>query len=465
VSERPKQKLLIVEDDPGLQRQLAWVFPQHEILLASTREEVLTELRRHEPPVVLQDIGLRPDPAGASDGFDTLSEILALAPRTKVIVVTASGDRANAVRAIALGAHDFYQKPVDAEVLRLIVNRAFRMAELEDENRHLTAQHSSAALDGILATSDVMLRVCRQIEKVAATSATVLLLGESGTGKEVLARALHKLSGRSQGPFVAINCAAIPETLLESELFGYEKGAFTGAHKQTIGKIEYASSGTLFLDEIGDMPLALQPKILRFLQERVIERLGGRETVPVDVRVISATNRDLAASITGQTFRQDLFYRINEVTVPIPPLRARSGDAAVIAQYLLEDRARRHERDVRGFTPEAIRAIETYEWPGNIRELENKVNGAVIMADGPQLTAADLGLKTNGHDLEFLNLRAARQQAERNAINRALVITHGNLSRAAALLGVTRPTLYDLMAKNDLKPQGRGAVVYEADTQ
>ncbi len=465
MSERPKQKLLIVEDDPGLQRQLAWVFPQHEILLASTREEVLTELRRHEPPVVLQDIGLRPDPAGASDGFDTLSEILALAPRTKVIVVTASGDRANAVRAIALGAHDFYQKPVDAEVLRLIVNRAFRMAELEDENRHLTAQHSSAALDGILATSDAMLRVCRQIEKVAATSATVLLLGESGTGKEVLARALHKLSGRSQGPFVAINCAAIPETLLESELFGYEKGAFTGAHKQTIGKIEYASSGTLFLDEIGDMPLALQPKILRFLQERVIERLGGRETVPVDVRVISATNRDLAASITGQTFRQDLFYRINEVTVPIPPLRARSGDAAVIAQYLLEDRARRHERDVRGFTPEAIRAIETYEWPGNIRELENKVNGAVIMADGPQLTAADLGLKTNGDDLEFLNLRAARQQAERNAINRALVITHGNLSRAAALLGVTRPTLYDLMAKNDLKPQGRGAAVYEADTQ
>jgi two-component system NtrC family response regulator len=454
VSERPKQKLLIVEDDPGLQRQLAWVFPQHEILLASTREEVLTELRRHEPPVVLQDIGLRPDPTGGSDGFDTLSEILALAPRTKVIVVTASGDRANAVRAIALGAHDFYQKPVDAEVLRLIVNRAFRMAELEDENRHLTAQHSSTALDGILATSDAMLRVCRQIEKVAATSATVLLLGESGTGKEVLARALHKLSGRSQGPFVAINCAAIPETLLESELFGYEKGAFTGAHKQTIGKIEYASGGTLFLDEIGDMPLALQPKILRFLQERVIERLGGRETVPVDVRVISATNRDLAAAITGQSFRQDLFYRVNEVTVPIPPLRARSGDAAVIAQYLLEDRARRHERDVRGFTPEAIRAIETYEWPGNIRELENKVNGAVIMADGPQLTAADLGLKTSGDDLEFLNLRAARQQAERNAINRALVITHGNLSRAAALLGVTRPTLYDLMAKNDLKPQG-----------
>jgi two-component system NtrC family response regulator len=454
VNERPKQKLLIVEDDPGLQRQLAWVFPQHEILLASTREEVLTELRRHEPPVVLQDIGLRPDPAGAADGFDTLAEILALAPRTKVIVVTASGDRATAVRAIALGAHDFYQKPVDAEVLRLIVNRAFRMAELEDENRHLTAQHSSTALDGILATSDAMLRVCRQIEKVAATSATVLLLGESGTGKEVLARALHKLSGRSQGPFVAINCAAIPETLLESELFGYEKGAFTGAHKQTIGKIEYASGGTLFLDEIGDMPLALQPKILRFLQERVIERLGGRETVAVDVRVISATNRELAAAITGQTFRQDLFYRINEVTVPIPPLRARSGDAAVIAQYLLEDRARRHERDVRGFTPEAIRAIETYDWPGNIRELENKVNGAVIMADGPQLTAADLGLKTNGDDLEFLNLRAARQQAERNAINRALVITHGNLSRAAALLGVTRPTLYDLMAKNDLKPQG-----------
>jgi two-component system NtrC family response regulator len=453
VNERQKLKLLIVEDDPRLQQQLAWVFPHYEVIVAATREECLAELRRHEPPVVLQDLGLPPDPHGVTEGLAALAEILGLAPRTKVIVVTGNDDRANAVRAIAQGAHDFYQKPIDADVLRLIVNRAFRMSELEDDNRRLARQDNSSALEGIIATSDAMLRVCRQIEKVAATAATVLLLGESGTGKEVLARALHKLSGRARGPFVAINCAAIPETLLESELFGYEKGAFTGAHKQTAGKIEYASGGTLFLDEIGDMPLALQPKILRFLQERVVERIGGREPIPVDVRVISATNRDLNAAIAGQAFRQDLFYRINEVMVPIPPLRARSGDATVIAQYLLEDRARRHERPVRGFTPEAIRAIETYNWPGNIRELENKVNGAVIMADGPQLTATDLGLQTSGDDLEFLNLRAARQQAERHAIHRAMAVTRGNLSRAAGLLGVTRPTLYDLMAKNDIKPQ------------
>ena len=452
MSERVKHKLLIVEDDPGMGRQLTWVFPQYEVLIATNRDEALAELRRHEPPVVLQDLGLPPHALGVTEGFATLADILALAPRTKVIVITGNDDRANAVRAVAQGAHDFYQKPIDADVLRLIVNRAFRMFELEEENRSLSRQHKSTALDGVIATSDSMLGVCRRIEKVAGTGATVLLLGESGTGKEVLARALHRLSARNGGPFVAINCAAIPETLLESELFGYEKGAFTGAHKQTMGKIEHASGGTLFLDEIGDMPLALQPKILRFLQERVIERLGGREPIAVEVRVVCATNRDLNAAISAQAFRQDLYYRVSEVVVPIPPLRERGGDAVVIAQYLLEDRARRHERAVRSFTPEALRAIESYGWPGNIRELENKVNGAVIMSEGNQLTAADLGLATTTDDMEFLNLRAARQQAERHTIHRALAITRGNLSKAATLLGVTRPTLYDLMAKNDLKP-------------
>jgi len=324
------------------------------------------------------------------------------------------------------------------------------MYELEAENRILREQRGVSPLDGVIAVSDAMVRVCRVIEKIAPTNATALLLGESGTGKEVLARALHRLSGRASGPFVAINCAAIPETLLESELFGYEKGAFTGAHKQTQGKIEYAAGGTLFLDEIGDMPYALQSKLLRFLQERTLERVGGRESIAVDVRVICATNRDLNAGIAANTFRQDLYYRVNEVTICIPPLRVRDGDAVIIAQRVLEDRARRHDRPVRGLTADAVRAIQDYAWPGNIRELENKVNAAVIMAEGKQITATDLGLADSAREMEFLNLRTARQRAESQAIRRALAVSAGNISRAAEILGVTRPTLYDLLGKHNL---------------
>ena len=440
-----RKKLLIVEDDLGLQKQLRWCFEQYEVLLAADRGSAIAEMRRHEPAVILQDLGLPPDAEGVSEGLATLEELVRLAPHSKVIVVTGNDDRDNAVRAVAQGAHDFYQKPIDAEVLSLIVQRAFRMYELEAENRALTAHRGASPLDGVVAVSDAMVRVCRMIEKLAPTNATVLLLGESGTGKEVLARALHRLSGRAQAHFVAINCAAIPESLLESELFGHEKGAFTGAHKQTQGKIEYANGGTLFLDEIGDMPLSLQTKLLRFLQERTIDRVGGREAIAVDVRVICATNRDLTASLAAQSFRQDLFYRVNEVTVSIPPLRERSGDAVLIAQCLLEDRARRHDRPVRRFTADAIHAIQSYAWPGNIRELENKVNAAVIMAEGKQVTAADLGFASGNDDLEFLNLRGARQQAEAQAVRRALAIASGNLSRTATLLGVTRPTLYDLL--------------------
>jgi two-component system NtrC family response regulator len=443
-----KPKLLIVEDDPGLQRQLRWCFEQYEVLEATTRGEAVAELRKHEPHVVLQDLGLPPNPEGAEEGLQTLREILALAPHTKVIVVTGNADRENAVRAVGMGAYDFYQKPLDTEVLGLIVQRAFHMYELEEENRSLHRRMDASPLDGIIAVSEGMRRVCRMIEKVSPTQATTLLLGESGTGKELLARSLHILSERRQKPFVAINCAAIPETLLESELFGYEKGAFTGAVRQTPGKLESASGGTLFLDEVGDMPLALQAKLLRFLQERVIERIGGRETIPVDVRVVCATNRDLQAAIAAGQFRQDLFYRISEVTIQIPPLREREGDALVIAQYLLEDRARRHGRGLRGFAPDAIRALQAHAWPGNIRELENKINGAVIMAEGKQVTAADLGLSEGAErDLEFLNLRVARQQAEQQAIRRALTLASGNLSKAAEMLGITRPTLYDLIDK------------------
>jgi len=453
-------RMLIVEDDPGLQRQLKWCFDAYQVAFAETRQSAMTQLRRFEPAVVLQDLGLPPDAEGTSEGMALLSDMLAAAPMTKVIVVTGNQEKNIAVRAVGLGAYDFYQKPLDVDVLQLLVKRAFTLHKLEQDNRRLKAgaTEGRSAVTGIIAMSDLMINVCRKIEKVGPTHATTLLLGESGTGKELLARALHTMSPRSQGPFVAINCAAIPDTLLESELFGYEKGAFTGAHKQTMGKFESASGGTLFLDEVGDMPLTLQAKLLRFLQERVIERIGSRESIQVDVRVVCATHRDLKEMIAKNEFRSDLFYRISEVTIQIPPLREREGDAVVIAQAILEKCARDHGRTIRGFSPDAIGAIQSYPWPGNIRELENKVSGAVILAEGKQVTAADLGLEVNDQmDSAFFNLRLVRQQAERRAIMKALAVSKGNLSRAADLLGITRPTLYDLLEKNDLGNVAKGS--------
>ena len=452
-----KPTLLIVEDDPGLQKQLKWCFDDYEVLVAENQSSALAALRRYEPPVVLQDLGLPPDPEGVSEGFATLLETLRIAPRTKVIVVTGQLDRANAVRAVGMGAYDFYQKPVDNDVLRLLVNRARYLYDLEAQNRALNQYRTATPLAGVIAMSESMTRVCRMIEKVAPTMATTLLLGDSGTGKELLARALHELSPRRDKAFVAINCAAIPENLLESELFGYEKGAFTGAVKQTQGKFELANGGTLFLDEIGDMPLSLQAKLLRFLQERVVERIGGRERIAVDVRVVCATNKDLPALIETNAFRQDLYYRISEVTIRIPPLRERPGDAAVIAQVILERYAAEHRRPIKGFTPDALRAIQGYPWPGNVRELENRISGAVIMAEGKYLTAEDLGLPRSEKNVEWLNLRVARQRAEREAITQALAVAGGNLSRAAELLGITRPTLYDLLEKNDIAVSERTA--------
>ena len=452
-----KPKLLIVEDDPGLQRQLKWAFDDFEVIVADSRQGALAGLRRHEPPVVLQDLGLPPDPEGVSEGFTTLQEILKLAPHTKVIVVTGQLDRDNAVKAVGQGAYDFYQKPVDMDVLRLIVQRAYQIHDLEAKNRALVSEQARMPLAGVIAMSESMMRVCRMIEKVAPTNATALLLGESGTGKELLAQALHALSPRAGQSFVAINCAAIPDTLLESELFGYEKGAFTGAVRQTPGKFEMADAGTLFLDEIGDMPLPLQAKLLRFLQDRVIERIGGRERIPVDVRIVCATNKDLPVLIERNDFRQDLFYRISEVTVRIPPLRERPGDAVVIAQAVMERRGREHGRALRGFAPDALKAIQAYPWPGNIRELENRINGAVIMAEGKYIGADDLGLPADSPELEWLNLRSARQRAESDAIRQALAVASGNLSKAAELLGITRPTLYDLLDKNGINVPDRAA--------
>ena len=446
-----KPRLLIVEDDQGLQRQLKWCFDEYEVLMAASREEALTMARRFEPSVVLQDLGLPPDAEGVTEGMQTLRDILSLAPQTKVIVVTGNADRDNAVRAVSLGAYDFYQKPVDTDVLRLLVGRAFQIHALEEQNRQLREAQLTSPMEGFIATDDAMFKVCRMIEKVAPTDASVLILGESGTGKELVARALHAQSGRSGARFVAINCAAIPEQLLESELFGYEKGAFTGAVKTTLGKIEVASGGTLFLDEIGDMPLALQAKLLRFLQDRIIERVGGRQEIPVDVRVVCATNRDLQQFIIEQKFRQDLYFRIGEVTINVPPLRERSGGATVLAHAMLRKFGKVGGRPKRGFTEDATAALEAYSWPGNVRELENRVKTAMIMAETPMLTAEDLGLKEGAESTLLFNLKEVRTRAERQAIRQAMSITDGNVSKTAELLGVSRPTLYDLMEKYGIR--------------
>lgn len=442
--------LMLVEDDPGLLGQLRWCFDDFEVVTATTRDEAIAQLRRSEPSVVTLDLGLPPDPGGASEGLATLEQILSLAPETKVIVVTGNSDRENAVRAVGLGAYDFYQKPVDADLLNLIVKRAQRLYELEQENRRLREGDGVSRLPGLIAGSPEMLKVCRTVEKVAPVDVTTLLLGESGTGKEVVARSIHALSPRKDFRFVAINCAAIPDNLLESELFGYEKGAFTGAAKQTKGKIEYADGGTLFLDEVGDLPHPLQAKLLRFLQERVVERVGGREEIPVDVRVVCATHQDLAALISEGRFREDLYYRISEMTVTIPPLRERSGDTHLLARSLLERFAREHGRPVKGFTPEALKAMERHTWPGNVRELENRIKRAVIMAEGGQIGTDDLELSPEGEDPLMLNLRQVRDEAEAKALRRTLQIVDGNISRAAELLGVSRPTLYDLLKKHGL---------------
>src|SRR5574340_215612 len=446
-----KQKILLVEDDPGLQKQLKWSLSDYELVVAADRDSAVAQLRRHEPPVVLLDLGLPPDVDGATEGLAALQQILSLAPSTKIIVVTGNLDRSNAVKAIHLGAYDFFQKPFDPDVLALMIARALHVHALEIENRLLASRQGGSVLHGLITASEPMLKICRTVEKVAPANATVLLLGESGTGKEVLARGVHELSPRTGKRFVAINCAAIPDTLLESELFGHEKGAFTGAAKQTIGRIEYANDGTLFLDEICDLPMPLQAKLLRFLQERVIERLGGRGEIPVDVRVVCATHRDLAGMIRDGSFREDLFYRLSEITVNIPPLRERPGDAVLLAQAFLERYARELGRSLKGFTADALGALEAHGWPGNVREMENLIKRATIMADGSQITAADLGLETGQAAPLPLNLRQVRDDAERQAVGRALARANGNILNAAELLGISRPTLYDLMAKIGMK--------------
>jgi len=443
-----KPKLLIVEDDLALQRQLRWAYEGYEVLVASDRAEAIAVVRAEEPAVVTLDLGLPPDPDGTSEGFATLADILALRSDIKVIVASGHGARASALQAIADGAWDFYAKPIDIDALGLIVARAFHVHALEAENRRLAARAPDAALGGIITASPEMLKVTRLLERVAPADVSVMLLGASGTGKELLARGTHEASRRRGGAFVAINCAAIPEALLESELFGHEKGAFTGAVRTVEGKIEAAHGGTLFLDEIGDVPLPLQVKLLRFLQERVIERVGGRKPIAVDTRVVCATHRDVEAAVRDGSFREDLYYRLAEIVVRIPSLAERPGDAALLARHFVTRYAAAMNPAVTGLAADARAAIDAWRWPGNVRELENRVKRAVIMADGKLVTAADLDLAPA--DAQLINLRHAREQADRGAIARALARADGNISATAKLLGVSRPTLYDLLKSYDL---------------
>lgn len=452
MSAEKARPLLIVEDDPALQKQLRWSFDQFETLTAGDRETALAQIHRHAPPVVTMDLGLPPDADSVSEGFRLLEQILSAAPETKVIVLTGQNDRTNALRAIALGAYDFFAKPFEPELLTLTIERAFRLYDLQQENRRLQEMQHPAALAGLITRDAEMLRVCRTIEKIANSNATALLLGESGTGKEVLARGIHESSPRKKERFIAINCAAIPDNLLESELFGYEKGAFTGAAKTTPGKIETAHGGTLFLDEIGDLPLPLQSKLLRFLQERVIERVGGRHEIPVDVRIVCATHQNLGSLITEGRFREDLYYRLAEIVINIPPLRSRVGDPALLAHAFVRRFAAEQSRGNMILTEDAVRAIEAHRWPGNVRELENCIKRAVIMADGAQIARDDIGLSQSVENAnEFIDLRRVRDEAERQAVVTALGRANGNVVRAAEILGISRPTLYDLMHRLGLK--------------
>ncbi|WP_043342794.1 PEP-CTERM-box response regulator transcription factor [Belnapia moabensis] len=457
-----KARLLVIEDDPGLGAQYRWAFPNCRVIVVTDRRQAEAQVRREVPDAVLLDLGLPPDAEGVSEGFAALDMLRASCSNVPVVVASGQGQRENALRAVALGAYDFCEKPVDLAVLRTVVERALRLHELEEENRRLAEAPKNSSIQGIITADDGMLKVCRTVERLASVSVPVLLLGESGTGKEALARALHEMGPRAGKPFVALNCAAIPETLLESELFGHEKGAFTGAVRQTLGRIETAQGGTLFLDEIGEMPIALQAKLLRFLQDQVVERIGGRTPIKVNARVVSATNQPLEEQADTGRFRGDLLYRLNGVTVRIPPLRERAGDVLLLARFFLARFGREHGRKLRGFDSMAVEAIAAHRWPGNVRELENRVRRAALMADGPMVGAEDLELvvpppqaqaaavPASAEGESDLDLRTGRMRVEREMVERALVRSRGSLSAAARMLGISRPTLYSLLETHGL---------------
>ena len=444
-------KVLVIDDDLGIQKQLKWCLSDFDLVYADDRTSAINQLRRFEPVVVTLDLGLPPDATNASEGLKVLEEILALSPHTKVIVVTGNNDKENALQAIDLGAYDFYQKPIDSDTMKILVTRALYVSSLEAENRKLL--QARPPMGRIIGTSESIQEVSRRAEKIAKTDISTLLLGASGTGKEVFAHSIHEASPRADKAFVAINCASIPDNLLESELFGYEKGAFTGANKTTLGKIETAQGGTLFLDEIGDMPIALQAKMLRFLQERVIERVGGRNEIPVDIRVICATHRNLQTMVAEGTFREDLFYRVGEIVLQIPSLKERDKDVVLLAKTFLAQYAEDFNSKVKGFSDTAVQAMLEHSWPGNIRELQNKLKSAVILAEGTMIQATDLSLRVSGEEIEehIFNLRRVREKAETRAIRSAYNQVDGNISKTSELLGITRPTLYSLIDKYSLE--------------
>ena len=451
-------RLLIVEDDEGLAGQYRWGFPGWEVTVTSDRSSGLAAASRLRPAIAIIDLGLPPDSDGVTEGFATLEGLLGLDPSIKVIISTGSGEVAHAMQAIARGAYDFCEKPTEIAVLRTIVDRGARLRALEEENRKLAAQPGPSAIRALVTADETMLKICRTVEKLAATNVPVLLLGESGTGKEALARGLHELGPRAKQPFIAINCGAIPEHLLESELFGHERGAFTGAVRQVIGKIESAHRGTLFLDEIGDLPHPLQVKLLRFLQDQRVERVGGRQPIQVDVRIVSATNQSVDERVADGSFRSDLLYRLNSVTLRIPPLRDRAGDPLLLARTFLARFNREFGRNVRGLDDEAQATLLQYEWPGNVRELENRLKRAVVMTDSRLITAEDLDLAPASAPSPDLDLRAARLRAEREVVQLAIARSNGVLAAAAKLLGISRPTLYGLLETHRLATAARSDV-------
>jgi len=473
--------LLIVDDSPEIRKQLRWgLTKDYRIHLAESVAEALSLFEEHQPRVVTLDLGLPPDIDGASEGLRCLEMMLKQRPATKIIVLSGNEAHQNALSAVDMGAYDFYHKPIDLNEIRIILARAFHLAELEDENQrlHLSAQKAGDNYSGIIGQCPAMLEVFSTIKKVASINVPVLILGESGTGKEVVAQAIHQRGIRQGKSFIAINCGAIPENLLESELFGHEKGSFTGAGSRVQGKVEYAQDGTLFLDEIGEMPLLLQVKILRFLQEKVIQRVGGREDIPLDTRIIAATNTDIAQAISAGNFREDLYYRIGVITIHLPPLRERGDDIELLANYFLRRFGQEFGKKVRGFSMAAINALLAYDWPGNVRELENKIKRAIIMAEQPMIIAADLGFESDeavdllpsataelgnrGLPQEQLlpargmTLKEARLQIEKTLLVQALEDSDGNIQKAAEQLAVTRPTLYDLLKKHNLFMSGQG---------
>jgi len=447
--------LLLVDDDPEIRDQMKWALAaDYQLLEASDRATALAHVRQAMPRLVLLDLGLPPDPDGASEGLAILREALELNPTAKVIVITGNSDRAKAFAAIESGAYDFIEKPVQLEVLKIVLQRAVYLSTIEQENRSLLERSGQHEFDGILGSSAGIQDVVRMIRRVGPSDVPVLITGESGTGKELVARAIHRQSARKGEPFVAINCGAIPETLLESELFGYEKGAFTGATQQRKGRIESAQGGTLFLDEIGDVPLALQVKLLRFLQDHTIQRLGAKETIAVDARILAATNVDLQKAISEGRFREDLYYRLCVVTIAVPPLSERGSDITLLARTFLTKFAEEEKKSLKGFTPQAVEALTAHNWPGNVRELENRIKRAVVMAEGKYVTPANLELKDpSSAEEDASTLRASRDSREKGLVRLAMEKAEGNVSRAAAELGISRPTLYQLLARYGLKKQ------------